>query len=189
MEAFEAEIELLRAIYSEELTTTPCSLAITVLPQRDRDSQDFVQATVQLTFSPHPIVTLTNCKGLDREQTDALALDLNSKLSEIQSEGTDTVLYPLFEYSKEALTALNESVSGQCMICLEDFGSNLNSLARVPGCFHRFHKKCLLRLWRGKWTEAKARSCEEESGERTAKLACAICRHEVRVDEVKKVFS
>lgn len=188
MEQFEAEIELLKAIYAEELESTDAYVGLRVLPQRDLDSLDFVQAQVRVLTHPHLHVTLSQCKGLDPEQVQGLSRTLTTRLQSLEAEHTDSLLYSLFEYSKEALTELNESVAGECMICLEDFGTELRKLARVPGCFHRFHRTCLRKLWLGNWTEAKKKSCEDGPSAHTFKLSCAICRHSVSVDEARRVL-
>ena len=189
MEQFEPEIELLTAIYGEELERTPTSLALHVLPQRDSEGLDFVQARIRVETVPTLHVSLSLCKGLDPEQIAALAQTLTAKLQSLQCESTDSPLYSLFEYSKEALTALNESVVGDCSICFEELGRELARIVRVPGCFHRFHKLCLRRMWLGNWTEARKKSCEEWGGATTFKLACALCRHKVSLEEARRVLS
>lgn len=188
MEQFESEIELLAAIYGEELERTATSLTLHVLPQRDSEELDFVQARVRVETVPNLHVSLSLCKGLDPEQIATLTHTLTAKLLSLQQESADSPLYALFEHSKEALTALNESVAGECTICLEDLGE-LCRVVRVPGCFHRFHKRCLRKMWLGNWTEAKKRSCEELSQTTTFKLACALCRHSVALEEARKVLS
>ena len=189
MEQFELEIELLSAIYSDELERAATSVALRVLPQRDSEGQDFVQAQIRVDSVPSLHVSLHQSKGLDPQQIASLSLSLTSKLLSLQREATDSPLYSLFEYAKEALTALNESVEGECIICLEELGRELVKIARVPGCFHRFHKRCLRKLWMGNWTEAKKKSCEDESSAHTFKLACALCRHSVTLDEARRVLT
>ena len=104
----------------------------------------------------------------------------------------------MFDDLKELISTYNDTVRGRCYICLDSLCSDQsqsftsrNDLARIDGCYHRFHLICLYRDWFMKRHVEK----DEFGGSIFYKLEavkkCPICRKKVSeedVDHIKKNY-
>ena len=104
------------------------------------------------------------------------------------------VIYNLHETLRETISAYNDTVRGRCYICLDDLCDDQSAkftdrsdLARIDGCYHRFHLICLYRDWFMKRHIEK----DEFGGKITYKLEekkrCPICRKLVSCDDVNHI--
>ncbi|KAK6467744.1 E3 ubiquitin-protein ligase RNF25 isoform X1 [Huso huso] len=126
----ESEIEVLEAIYLDELHLThdpnsaePWQVSITLFPSTAEDPESqFVRLTLHLSLPAQypnsvPKISIQNPRGLSDEKIRSLDHSLR-QLAE-SSVGCP-VLYELIEKGKEILTN-NNVPYGQCVICLYSF--------------------------------------------------------------------
>ena len=164
------ELELLRAIYGEDLTEEEHSVSVLIEPAAEGSLSKFVHATVQVEFPDYKL-KVKNSQGLDDSQLAELSVKLSHKLEELLQELSDSVLFSFFEYAKEALTWINDNLSDQCNVCLHDLGKDSAKFCRIPKCYHRFHKNCLDTWW---FTYKNS-------------VSCTVCRQTVPETEAKKL--
>ncbi len=116
-------------------------------------------------------------------------------------------MFDLHEKTSETLSKFNDSVTGRCSICLENFRSGEFSenqellqgekfsdrldLVRIDDCFHRFHLVCLYR----DWFMQRAIEKDEFGGLIITEIPeikrCPICRRSVEESEeelIKKLY-
>jgi hypothetical protein len=124
---------------------------------------------------------------------DEIAVNIKTYCHSDQDE-EGYVLNDLHETLRDTISTYNDNVRGRCYICLEQLCDDLKAkftersdLARIDGCYHRFHLVCLYRDWFMKRHVEK----DEHGGMITYKLEakkrCPVCRKQVSSDDVEHV--
>ncbi|KAL2892555.1 E3 ubiquitin-protein ligase RNF25 [Bienertia sinuspersici] len=162
------EVEAVEAVYGDDcivLNRFPPHLHLHLKPRTaDVDSQQFVEATIELRAGPQypsdpPYVGIIGSKGLDEERQMHLSNSLHDKAQELTS---CLMLVALCEDAVEILTSMNHP-EGDCPLCLyplvpEDSHSEVQPFMKLMSCFHCFHCECIVRwlTWIQKQNEASS---------------------------------
>ena len=160
-ESLSAELELLSAMFGDDVKIDEASTSVTVLlrPSECEDvvKRRFVEATVKLAaciehgYPEKPAsATLVRTRGLVDDEEAALLAAVRARAADAAEHGEPS-LYGMLEVAQEQLTAFN--TGGTCPICREPLADGACFL--TDACFHSFHVECL-----GAWWHA----CKEAGG-------------------------
>ena len=184
--ALEAELELLRAMYGEELSEREDdgAMCIALRPNSGGESlQRFVEATlvlqarVELGYPETPAtVQLERVRGLVDDEETELRTGLLERARDCASRAEDS-LFSLVEAAVEQLTVIN--TSGACPICRDPlFDPPPDEPDAMPGacllstCYHSFHTQCLGAWWHT-CTEQRAAAAAAPPAEQQSRAAAA----------------
>ena len=194
-ETFAAELELIAAMYGEDMTPTAESGCSVVLrPQETGQAQRFVEATLQLHASipmGYPTtaatVKLVRTRGLLDEEEAALLEAVTAKAAEC-ADNQEPSLFALLECASEQLTAYN--AGGVCPVCRDPLfepaePGGAPRAVFLSTCFHNFHAACLGGWWHactaGVATTAKAGEAPSRgAASRAEATAAAATARELR---------
>ncbi|KAL4223522.1 NF-kappaB binding [Mactra antiquata] len=183
------EIEVLEAIYVEELNITKddssdvTQIMLQLHPATGDDiEQRFVCMTLVLSLTTKypdelPDITIRNPRGIAEEEIASLREDMQVLCEERRGS---PMLYELIELAKDSLTAGNIPHC-LCMICLEHFHEG-EKFTKTE-CYHYFHEDCLSRYVSHILTKTpEVVPSHTMPTEPQSKIVCPVCRESIHVE-------
>jgi hypothetical protein len=104
MEAFKSDLGLIKNMYPDELELGTDFIRFIVQPSAEYGVHTMFQFDLLVRFTPSVKIVLENPRGLDETEIINFKRLIKTTVCDLQSEGTDCLLFALITAMRQALT-------------------------------------------------------------------------------------